>query len=230
MVSGGTEAGLTGIGIAGFSVMKALTTKNDEPARASRPFDAERDGFVPAEGAGILVLESLEHALRRDARIYAELVGFGVSSDANHIVAADSEGAARAMRWTLRDAGLKPSDVDYINAHGTSTPLNDATETQAIKRVFGDYAYKVPISSTKSMVGHLLGGAGGVEAIASIKTITEGFIHSTINYEHPDPDCDLDYVPNTARRKEVSVVLCNSFGFGGQNACLLFRKFERNGG
>jgi 3-oxoacyl-[acyl-carrier-protein] synthase II len=227
MVTGGTEAGLTRIGIAGFSAMRALTTKNDEPTKASRPFDAERDGFVPAEGAGILILEELDHALRREAPIRAELIGFGVSSDAEHIAAANSEGAARAMRWALEDAGLEPSDVDYINAHGTSTQLNDATETLAIKTLFGDYAYKVPISSTKSMVGHLLGGAGGVEAIASVKTITEGVIHPTINYEHPDPDCDLDYVPNIARPKEVRMVLCNSFGFGGQNACLLFQKFEK---
>jgi 3-oxoacyl-[acyl-carrier-protein] synthase II len=226
MVTGGTEAGLTKLGIAGFGAMTALTSRNGEPTKASRPFDAERDGFVPAEGAGILILESLEHALHRDAPIWAEIVGFGVSSDAHHIVAANSEGAARAMRWALEDAALKPTDIDYINAHGTSTPLNDATETKAIKKLFGDYAYKVPISSTKSMVGHLLGGAGGVEAIASVKAIAEGIIHPTINYEHPDPHCDLDYVPNLARRKEVKIVLSNSFGFGGQNACLLFQKFE----
>lgn len=226
MIAGGTEAGLTRMGIAGFCVMKALTARNDEPTKASRPFDATRDGFVPAEGAGILILESLEHALRREAPILAQLVGFGISSDAYHVVAPDSDGAVRAMRWALGDAGLEPSDVDYINAHGTSTTLNDATETVAIKKLFGDYAYKVPISSTKSMIGHLLGGSGGVEAIASIKTITEGIIHPTINYEHPDPQCDLDYVPNVARAKEVRVVLCNSFGFGGQNACLVFQRFE----
>jgi len=226
MIAGGTEAGLTRMGIAGFCVMKALTARNDEPTKASRPFDATRDGFVPAEGAGILILESLEHALRREAPILAQLVGFGISSDAYHVVAPDSDGAVRAMSWALDDAGLEPSDVDYINAHGTSTPLNDATETVAIKKLFGDYAYKVPISSTKSMIGHLLGGSGGVEAIASIKTITEGIIHPTINYEHPDPQCDLDYVPNVARAKEVRVVLCNSFGFGGQNACLVFQRFE----
>jgi 3-oxoacyl-[acyl-carrier-protein] synthase II len=226
IVAGGTESGLTKVGIAGFCAMRALTSNNDEPTKASRPFDAKRDGFVPAEGAGILVLESLEHALRREAPILAELVGVGISSDANHIVAPDSEGAVRAMRWALQDAGLEPKDVDYINAHGTSTPLNDATETLAIKKLFGDQAYKVPISSTKSMVGHLLGGAGGVEAIAAIKTIIEGIIHPTINYEHPDPECDLDYVPNVARSREVKVVLSNSFGFGGQNACLVFQEFE----
>jgi 3-oxoacyl-[acyl-carrier-protein] synthase II len=226
MVCGGTEAGLTRIGIAGFCVMRALTSQNGDPTKASRPFDAKRDGFIPAEGAGIVILESLEHALRRGARIWAELVGFGVSSDANHIVAASGEGAARAMRWTLRDAGLEPEDVDYINAHGTSTPLNDATETAAIKEAFGDYAYKVPISSTKSMTGHLLGGAGGVEAIATIKVISEGVLPPTINYEYPDPECDLDYVPNVARSKEVKVALSNSFGFGGQNACLAFKRFE----
>ena len=226
MITGGTEAALTKIGVAGFSVMKALTSRNDEPTKASRPFDALRDGFVPAEGAGILVLESLEHALRREATILAEIVGFGISSDAYHVVQPDSDGAVRAMRWALEDAGLAPTDVAYINAHGTSTPLNDASETHAIKTLFGDYAYKVPISSTKSMIGHLLGASGGVESIAAIQTITEGIIHPTINYEHPDPECDLDYVPNAARSKEVKVVLCNSFGFGGQNACLVFQKFE----
>ncbi len=226
MITGGTEAGLTRIGVAGFSVMKALTSRNDEPTKASRPFDALRDGFVPAEGAGILVLESLEHALRREAKILAEIVGFGISADAYHVVQPDSDGAVRAMRWALEDGGLAPTDVDYINAHGTSTPLNDASETNAIKTLFGDYAYQVPISSTKSMIGHLLGASGGVESIAAIQTITEGIIHPTINYEHPDPECDLDYVPNEARSKEVKVVLCNSFGFGGQNACLVFQKFE----
>lgn len=228
MVTGGTEAGITGIGVAGFCVMRALTTKNEEPAKASRPFDARRDGFVPSEGAGILILESLEHALRREAPILAEVVGYGVSADAYHVVAPDVDGAGamRAMGLALEDAKLSPTDVDYINAHGTSTPLNDAVETLAIKKLFGDYAYRLPISSTKSMIGHLLGGSGGVEAIASIKTINEGIIHPTINYENPDPGCDLDYVPNLARRKEVKVVLSNSFGFGGQNACLLFKKFE----
>ncbi len=226
MLAGGTEAGITPIGIAGFAVMRALTTRNEEPTKASCPFDVKHDGFVPAEGAGILVLESLEHALRREANILAEIVGFGVSSDAYHPVQIDSDGAMRAMKWALEDAGLAPQEVDYINAHGTSTPLNDVAETQAIKKLFGQFAYQVPISSTKSMIGHLLGAAGGVEAVACVKTILTGIIHPTINLEEPDPECDLDYVPNIARRKEVRVVLSNSFGFGGQNACLVFRKFE----
>ncbi|MBI4297639.1 MAG: beta-ketoacyl-ACP synthase II [Chloroflexi bacterium] len=228
MVTGGTEAGISQLGLAGFCVMKALTTHNDEPSKASRPFDAKRDGFVPAEGAGILILESLEHALLRDAPILAELAGFGSSADAYHIVAPDAtgDGALKAMRWALEDAELSPQEVDYINAHGTSTLLNDAAETRAIKRLFGEYAYRVPISSTKSMVGHLLGGSGGVEAVAVVKTIQESIIHPTLNYEFPDPDCDLDYVPNQARLGEVRVALSNSFGFGGQNACLVFKKFE----
>lgn len=228
MVAGGTEAAITPIGIAGFCVMKALSSRNDEPARASRPFDAKRDGFVPSEGAAVLILESLEHAQRRGARIYAEVAGVGITSDAYHVTAPDSEGdgAMRAMSLAIEDAGLKPNDIDYINAHGTSTPINDSIETLAIKRLFGDYAHKVCISSTKSMVGHLLGASGAVEAVASIKAITDGVIHPTINYEYPDPDCDLDYVPNVARKKNANAVLSNSFGFGGQNACLVFRKFE----
>jgi 3-oxoacyl-[acyl-carrier-protein] synthase II len=228
MVAGGTEAAITPTGVAGFCVMKALTTKNEEPTKASRPFDAKRDGFIPAEGAAIMILESLEHALGRGARIYAELAGVGISSDAYHVTAPDSDGdgAVRAMRLAIEDAGLKPTDIGYINAHGTSTPINDSIETLAIKRLFGDYAYQLPISSTKSMIGHLLGASGAVEGIACIKTITEGIIHATINYEFPDPDCDLDYVPNIARKKEVNAVLSNSFGFGGQNACLVFKKFE----
>jgi 3-oxoacyl-[acyl-carrier-protein] synthase II len=228
MVSGGSEAGITPTGVAGFCVMKALTTRNDEPTKASRPFDAKRDGFVPAEGAAILILESLDHALRRDARIYAEIAGVGASSDAYHIVAPHENGAGaiRAMRWALEDARLAPNEVEYINAHGTSTPLNDTVETLAIKSLFGDYAYHIPISSTKSMVGHLLGASGAVEAVACIKTIVEGIIHPTVNYEYPDPDCDLDYVPNVARKKDVRVALSNSFGFGGQNACLVFKKLE----
>jgi len=229
MASGGAEAALTPTGIAGFCVMKALSTRNDEPTKASRPFDAKRDGFIPSEGSAILILESLDHALDRDARIYAEIVGVGASSDAFHVVAphANGAGAVRAMRWALDDATLAPEEMEYINAHGTSTELNDAIETLAIKKVFGDYAYRVPISSTKSMVGHLLGGSGAVEAVACIKTITEGVIHPTINYEFPDPNCDLDYVPNVARVKDIRTALSNSFGFGGQNACLVFKKFER---
>ena len=228
MVTGGTEAGISQLGLAGFAVMRALSTRNEEPERASRPFDAERDGFVPGEGAGILILESLEHALARGAKILAELAGYGASSDAYHPVHPDKDGAgaARAMEWALKDAGVDPSEVDYINAHGTSTPLNDLSETLAIKRVFGDQAYRVAISSTKSMIGHALGGSGGMEAVACVKSIQEGIIHPTINYEHPDPDCDLDYVPNEARRQDVRVVLSNSFGFGGQNACLVFRQFQ----
>lgn len=226
MVAGGTEAGITAIGVAGFAVMKALTSCNEQPTKASRPFDARHDGFVPSEGAGILVLESLEHAMKRGARILTEIAGFGISSDAHHPVAIDVKGAARAMRWAIEDAGLAPTDIDYINAHGTSTPLNDSSETQAIKMVFGDYAYKIPISSTKSMIGHLLGGAGGVEAVASIKPLKEGIIHPTINQETPDPECDLDYTPNVARQQGVKTSLSNGFGFGGQNACLIFREFE----
>ncbi len=228
MVAGGSEAAITPTGVAGFCVMKALTTRNDEPTKASRPFDAKRDGFIPGEGAAILILESLEHAMHRDARIYAEVAGVGASSDAYHVVAPHQNGAGaiRAMRWALEDANLTPNEVEYINAHGTSTQLNDAIETLAIKLLFGEYAYSVPISSTKSMIGHLLGGSGAVEAVACIKTITTGVIHPTINYQYPDPDCDLDYVPNVARVKDVNVALSNSFGFGGQNACLVFKKYE----
>jgi len=228
MVAGGTEAALSPTGIAGFCVMRAVTTRNEEPTKASRPFDAKRDGFVPSEGAGILILESLEHALRRGAPIYAEAAGVGISSDAYHVTAPDTDGtgAIRAMRWALEDANLSPNDIDYINAHGTSTPLNDSIETLAIKTLFGDHAYSLAISSTKSMIGHLLGGSGAVEAIACLKAINEGIIHPTINYEYPDPDCDLDYVPNTAMKKDVKTSLSNSFGFGGQNACLVFKRFE----
>lgn len=228
MISGGAEAALTQLGIGGLAVMKALSTRNAEPARASRPFDAKRDGFVPAEGAGILILESLEHARRRNATILAEIIGYAACSDAYHMTAPcpQGSGAIRVMTWTLREGGVSPEEVDYISAHGTSTPLNDAVETSAIKRVFGEHAYHVPISSTKSMVGHLLGAGGAVEAIACVKTINEGIIHPTINYEYPDPACDLDYVPNTARKREVRTALSNSFGFGGQNACLLLKRFE----
>ena len=227
MIAGGAEAGISQLGLAGFCVMRALSTRNENPEGASRPFDAGRDGFVPAEGAGILVLEALERALRRDAPILAEVAGYGASSDASHQFQPDEDGAgaARAIRWALEDAGVAPNEVDYINAHGTSTPLNDASETLAIKRAFGDAAYGIPISSTKSMIGHALGGAGGMEAIACVQTLRDGVIHPTINYETPDPACDLDYAPNEARRADVQVALSNSFGFGGQNACLLLRRY-----
>ncbi len=229
MIAGGAESVMTPLAFAGFSSMKALSTKfNDEPERASRPFDAERDGFVIAEGAGILILESLEHAQSRGAKILAEIVGYGLTADAYHMTAPpeDGEGAARCMEQALADAGLSYKEVDYINAHGTSTPLNDLCETRAIKTVFKERAKEIPVSSTKSMTGHLLGGAGGVEAVFSVKTIVEGVIPPTINYEIPDPDCDLDYVPNKARRADVKVALSNSFGFGGTNAVLIFKKFE----
>ena len=228
MLAGGTEAGISELGLAAFSVMRAVSTRNDEPQKASRPFDAQRDGFVCGEGAAVFVFESLEHARSRGARILAEIVGYAACADAYHLVApcADGEGAMRAMRWALEDAGVCPEDVDYINAHGTSTPLNDAVETLAIKGVFGEHAYRVPVSSTKSMIGHALGGSGALESVACIKTLQTGLIHPTINYEYPDPDCDLDYVPNQARRADVRVILKNSFGFGGQNACLVFKRFE----
>ncbi len=228
VIAGGAEAAILPISVAAFNVMGAISTRNEEPERASRPFDRTRDGFVMGEGAGILVLERLEHAQARGARIYAEVVGYGASADAYHITAPleNGEGAALAMRRALADAGLSPREVDYINAHGTSTPLNDKSETQAIKAVFGEAAYDVPISSTKSMIGHLLGAAGAVEAIVCIRAITDGIIPPTINYEHPDPECDLDYVPNIARRKPVRVAMSNSFGFGGHNACVIFRRYE----
>ena len=228
MLAGGAEAGISQLGLAGFAVMRALSTRNGEPEKASRPFDAGRDGFVPSEGSVILVLESLEHAVGRDADILAELAGFGCTSDAAHAVQPEESGAAaaQAMKLALADAGVDLNQVDYINAHGTSTPLNDALETVAVKRLFGDRAYQIPISSTKSMIGHSLGASGSLEAAACVKTITEGVIHPTINYEDPDPACDLDYVPNEARKQDVNVVLSNAFGFGGQNACLVFRKFQ----
>jgi 3-oxoacyl-[acyl-carrier-protein] synthase II len=228
MVTGGTEAGISELGLAAFSIMRALSTRNDEPEKASRPFDAERDGFVCGEGAAIFVVESLEHARARGVPILAELVGYGASADAYHLVVpcADGEGAARAMRWALEDAGVRPEDVDYINAHGTSTPLNDASETNAIKQLFGEQAYRVPISSTKSMIGHGLAASGALESVACVKTLQTGIIHPTINYEHLDPECDLDYVPNVARQADVRIILKNSFGFGGQNACLVFKRYE----
>ena len=228
MLSGGTEAGISPVGLAGFCMMRALSTRNDEPEKASRPFDKNRDGFVAAEGAAMLVLESLEHAEKRGAEILAEVVGFGSSSDAFHVVRPQPEGygAYRAMRAAVLSARVRPNEVDYINAHGTSTPLNDSVETRAIREFFGAHADAVPVSSTKSMIGHGLGAAGGIEAMVCVKTILEGTIHPTINYETPDPDCDLDVVPNEARKVPVRTVLSNSFGFGGQNACLLFRRFD----
>lgn len=228
MFTGGTESVMIPLAFAGFSSMKALSTRNDEPAKASRPFDRERDGFVMGEGAGVLILESLEHAIKRSAKIYTELVGYGMSADAYHITMPDpnGDGASRCMLMALRDAGMSPEDIDYINAHGTSTPYNDKFETMAIKSVFGEHAKKLSVSSTKSMIGHLLGAAGGVEAITSILTIMNNIITPTINYEFPDPDCDLDYVPNTARKQEVSTAMSNAFGFGGTNATLIFKKFS----
>ncbi len=225
-IAGGCESAITPLGIAGFAVMRALSTRNHEPQKASRPFDMERDGFVMGEGAGILVLEEYEHAKARGAKIYAELVGYGATDDAYHITApcADGEGAYMCMKLALEDAGVKPEEIDHINAHGTSTPLNDKSETLAIKRLFGEHAYKLKISSNKSMIGHLLGAAGAVEAIATVKTIQTGIIPPTINLEKPDPECDLDYVPNRSIEYPVNYALSNSFGFGGTNACLLFKK------
>jgi len=226
MIAGGAEAAITPMGIGGFAAMRALSRRNDEPERASRPFDKERDGFVVGEGAGILVMESLEHALNRGASIYAEIVGYGMTSDAYHITAPspDGDGAVRVMKQALDDAGVQPEKVGYINAHGTSTEYNDRTETMAIKTVFGDHAYRLAISSTKSMTGHLLGGSGGLEAGISALAVKEQILPPTINYEIPDPDCDLDYVPNESRRAELEYALSNSFGFGGTNASLLFKR------
>jgi 3-oxoacyl-[acyl-carrier-protein] synthase II len=227
MITGGSEAIINPIGIAAFNALKALSTRNAEPQAASRPFDAKRDGFIIGEGAAIFILESLAHAQKRGANILAEIIGYGASGDAYHITQplADGEGAARAMQMTLKKAGVAPTDIDYINAHGTSTPLNDVMETRAIKTVFGDYAYKVPISSTKSMIGHLIGAAAAVEAAICIKTIQEGIIPPTINLTYPDPECDLDYVPNVARQAKLTTVLSNSFGFGGHNSVLAFRQY-----
>jgi 3-oxoacyl-[acyl-carrier-protein] synthase II len=228
MITGGSEAVVTPLALGGFCSMKALSVRNDEPERASRPFDLDRDGFIMGEGAGILLLESLDSALARGARIYAEVTGYGLSGDAYHVSAPDPEGvgAINCMKMALRDAGLRPEQIDYINGHGTSTKLNDDSETRAIKAVFGDHAYRLPVSSTKSMTGHLLGGAGGVEAIYTVLTIKNGVIPPTINYETPDPDCDLDYVPNTARHAKVGSALSNSFGFGGTNGTLLLQAYE----
>jgi 3-oxoacyl-[acyl-carrier-protein] synthase II len=228
MVAGGTEANLTPLTVGGFNAMKALSTRNDAPERASRPFEKDRDGFVVAEGAGIVILEELEHALKRGAKIYGEVAGYGYNGDAYHITAPapDGEGFIRCMRMALKDAGLAPDSVDYINAHGTSTDLNDQTETLAIKEVFQEKAYKIPVSSTKSMVGHLLGAAGAVEAVFSLLAMRDNICPPTINYETPDPACDLDYVPNKARKHDINVALSNSFGFGGTNGTLIFRRFE----
>jgi len=227
-ICGGTESLITPLTIAGFAVMKALSTRNDEPEKASRPFDAKRDGFVIAEGSGILVLEELTHAQKRGAKVYAELIGYGATCDAYHMTAPspDGEGAETCMKLALEDANIAPNEVDYINAHGTSTPLNDVVETKAIKKVFGEHAYKLMVSSTKSMTGHLLGGAGGLEAVITVKALETGIVPPTINLEEPDPECDLDYVPNQARRAKIKVAMSNAFGFGGTNACLVFKKWE----
>ncbi len=227
MVAGGSEAALTKMGFGGFCALKALSTRNNEPEKASRPFDRERDGFVMGEGAGVVILEELEHAKKRGAHIYCEVVGYGMSGDAYHMTAPDPEGdgAIRCMKACLDDAGLNPEDVDYINAHGTSTPLNDKMETAAIKTVFKDHAYKLAVSSIKGVTGHLLGATGATELIACAKAIEENVLPPTINYEYPDPDCDLDYVPNTAREKKVKVAISNSLGFGGHNVTLAVKEF-----
>jgi len=228
MIAGGSESSISPIAVAGFSAMGALSTRNDEPEKASRPFEKDRNGFVMGEGAGVLVLESLEHALNRGANIIAEVIGYGMTADAYHLTspAPDGEGAARSMKMAIADAGLKPEDIDYINAHGTSTELNDKYETRAIKTVFGDHAYKLAISSNKSMIGHLLGAAGGVEAVAMAMTIKDQIIPPTINHVTPDPECDLDYVPNEARKARVRVALSNSLGFGGHNASIVFKEYD----
>jgi 3-oxoacyl-[acyl-carrier-protein] synthase II len=228
MFAGGSEAVVTPLAIGGFAAMRALSTRNDDPQHASRPWDLNRDGFVMGEGAGILLLEEREHAIRRGAKIYCELTGYGMSSDAYHITspAEDGSGMMRVMQRAMKDAGLQPTDIDYINAHGTSTPVGDKTETIAIKRTFGDHAYKLAVSSTKSMTGHLLGAAGGLESAVAALVVKHGIIPPTINYETPDPECDLDYVPNTARTQKVRHVLSNSFGFGGTNATLIFSVHE----
>ena len=229
MIAGGTEAVITPLGIGGFNAMKALSTRNDEPEKASRPFDVDRDGFIMGEGAGIVILESLQSAAARGARIYAEIAGYGMTADAYHITspAPGGEGAARCMAIALKDAGIRPGEVNYINAHGTSTKYGDELETQAIKKVFGEDAYRTAVSSTKSMTGHLLGAAGGVEAVVSVLTIYHDTIAPTINLDNPDPECDLDYVPHKARKTTVNYTLTNSFGFGGTNACLVFKKFTQ---
>lgn len=228
MICGGAESAITPMSVAGFASMRALSTRNDEPKRASRPFDAERDGFVIGEGAGLVVLEELEFAKARGANILAEIVGYGMTSDAFHVTAPDETGSGprRVMQRAIKDAGISPEDIGYINAHGTSTPYNDKFETKAIRDCFGEHAYKLAVSSTKSMTGHALGAAGGIEAVLGIKALQENILPPTINYENPDPDCDLDYIPNKAREAKVDYVLSNSFGFGGTNACLIFKRYE----
>lgn len=228
MICGGAESAITPMSVAGFASMRALSTRNDDPKRASRPFDADRDGFVIGEGAGIMILEELEFAKARGANILAEIVGYGMSGDAFHVTMPDESGsgAIRVMQRAIKDAGISPEQIGYINAHGTSTPYNDKFETLAIKKVFGDHAYKIPVSSTKSMTGHALGAAGGLEAVFSVKAIAEKMLPPTINYDTPDPDCDLDYIPNTAREEEVEYALSNNFGFGGTNACLIFKRYS----
>ncbi|KAF6656347.1 beta-ketoacyl-ACP synthase II [Paenibacillus polymyxa] len=226
MICGGAEATIRPIGIAGFCSMRAMSTRNDEPEKASRPFDTERDGFVMGEGSGVLILESLDHALKRGAHIYGEVIGYGLSGDAHHMTEPDPEGAARCIRMAIRDAGLNPEEIDYINAHGTSTPVGDKSETEAVKKTLGEHAYKVAISSTKSMTGHLLGAAGGVEAVICGLALQHQTIPPTINLDNQDPACDLDYVPNEPRKAELNVVMSNSFGFGGHNATVILKKYE----
>lgn len=226
MICGGAEATISPTGVAGFCALRAMSTRNEEPHKASRPFDTGRDGFVMGEGAGILILESLEHAQKRGARIYGEVIGYGMSGDAHHMTDPDPDGAARCMAKALKDAGLSPEQVDYINAHGTSTPVGDRSETTAIKKSFGEHAYKLAVSSTKSMTGHLLGAAGGVEALICALALKHGIIPPTINLDDQDPECDLDYVPNVPRSAELNVVMSNSFGFGGHNATIVLKKFE----
>lgn len=228
MITGGTEAGLTELGLAAFQIMKALSTRNDPPSGASRPFDAKRDGFISSEGAAVFVIEALEHAKARGAPILAELAGYGCTSDAHHVVVPveDGETTAACMTLALEDAHVTPAEVDYVNAHATSTQMNDKYETIALKRALGEVAYQIPISATKSLIGHTLGASAAIESVVCVQTILTGWVHPTINQEFPDPDCDLDYVPNNARQADVNVVLKNSFGFGGQNACLVFQKYE----
>jgi 3-oxoacyl-[acyl-carrier-protein] synthase II len=226
MICGGAEATITPIGVAGFCSLRAMSTRNEEPLKASRPFDVDRDGFVMGEGSGVLILESLEHAQKRGARIYAEVIGYGMSGDAYHMTDPDPDGAARCMAKAIKDAGISADQIDYINAHGTSTPVGDRSETTAIKKALGEHAYKVAVSSTKSMTGHLLGAAGGVEAVICGLTITRGLIPPTINLDQQDPECDLDYVPNVARKADVRIAMSNSFGFGGHNATIIMKKFE----